>query len=159
VTEQNTTALTPVFDEENPIGRTGQMRPWYTTKPNMPAGKSHISHVVGDSSWEQYAANVFEARDEVVAYAKNDHLGFQVHYLWQGSRRRYLPDLLVKLTNGVTLALEIKGEDSPQNKAKRDALAEWVQAVNSTGGFGTWAWDVAFAPSEIHDLVTKNSTH
>ncbi len=159
VTEQNTTALTPVFDEENPIGRTGQMRPWYTTKPNMPAGKSHISHVVGDSSWEQYAANVFEARDEVVAYAKNDHLGFQVHYLWQGSRRRYLPDFLVKLTNGVTLALEIKGEDSPQNKAKRDALAEWVQAVNSTGGFGTWAWDVAFAPSEIHDLVTKNSTH
>ena len=139
VTEQNTTALTPVFDEENPIGSTGQMRAWYTTKPNMPTGKSHISHVVGDSAWEQYAANVLESRDDVIAYAKNDHLGFQIHYLWQGSRRRYIPDFIVRLANGKTLALEIKGTDSEQNKAKREALDEWVQAVNSSGGFGEWS--------------------
>jgi type III restriction enzyme len=155
VTEQNTTALTPVFDEENPIGSTGQMRAWYTTKPNMPTGKSHISHVVGDSAWEQYAANVFESRDDVIAYAKNDHLGFQIHYLWQGSRRRYIPDFIVRLANGKTLALEIKGTDSEQNKSKREALDEWVQAVNSSGGFGEWSWDVAFNPNQIHDIVAR----
>ena len=44
------------------------------------------------------------------------------------------------------LALEIKGTDSPQNKAKRDALSEWGKAINGTGGFGQWAWDVAFKP-------------
>lgn len=157
VQQQNVTALTPIFDDENPIGSTGQMRPWYTSKPNAPAVKSHVSHVVGDAAWEQYAANVFEKRDEVVAYAKNDHLGFQIYYLWQGSRRRYLPDFIAKLANGVTLALEIKGVDSEQNKAKRAALAEWVAAVNTAGGFGTWRWDVAFNPAEVDDIVSQHA--
>ena len=79
VTEQNTERLTPVFDEENPIGDTGQMRTWYTTKPCFSTAKSHISHLVGDSSWEGHAANIFEKREDVIAYAKNDHLGFQIY--------------------------------------------------------------------------------
>lgn len=156
VTQQNTTKLAPVYDEENPIGSTAQMRTWYTTKPNTQTLKSHISHVVGDAAWEQYAANIFETREGVLAYAKNDHLGFQVLYLWGGSRRRFIPDFLVKLGNGKTLVLEIKGVDSPQNEAKRDALAEWVAAVNATGGFGAWTWDAAFEPSKIHDIVGKH---
>lgn len=78
-------------------------------------------------------------------------------YMWSGSRRRYVPDFLVRLSNGVLLALEIKGADSPQNRAKRDALAEWVRAINSAGGFGNWACDVAFAPSEVQDIITKHS--
>lgn len=157
ITEQNTERLTPIFDEENPIGATGQMRTWYTSKPCFPAIKSHISHLVGDSAWEGHAANVFEGRDEVIAYAKNDHLGFQIQYMWAGSRRRYIPDFLVRLASGKMLALEIKGTDSPQNKAKRDALSEWVKAINGTGGFGQWAWDVAFKPSEVQDIVTKHA--
>lgn len=157
VSEQNTERLTPVFDEENPIGTTGQMRTWYTTKPCFPAIKSHISHLVGDSSWEGHAANVFEGRDDVVAYAKNDHLGFEIQYMWAGSRRRYVPDFLVRLSGGKMLALEIKGTDSPQNKAKRDSLNEWVKAINSTGGFGQWAWDVAFKPSDVQDTITKHT--
>lgn len=157
VTEQNTERLTPVFDEENPIGATGLMRTWYTTKPCFPTTKSHISHLVGDSSWEGYAANIFEARNDVVAYAKNDHLGFQIYYMWAGSRRRFVPDFLVRFADERMLALEIKGIDNPQNIAKRDALHEWVHAINSAGGFGQWAWDVAFAPSDIHDIVERHS--
>ncbi len=155
VTQQNTTSLAPIYDEENPIGSTGQMRTWYTTKPNSQTLRSHISHVVGDSSWEQYAANIFETREDVAAYAKNDHLGFQIHYLWAGSRRRFIPDFLLRLASGKILVLEIKGEDSPQNKAKRDALAEWIAAVNAAGGFGTWVWDVAFEPAQIHDILSR----
>lgn len=157
VTEQNTERLTPVFDEETPIGATGQMRTWYTTKPCFPTTKSHISHLVGDSSWEGHAANIFEKREDVIAYAKNDHLGFQIYYMWAGSRRRYVPDFLVRLACGTILALEIKGTDSPQNKAKRDALNEWVKAVNAAGGFGHWAWDVAFKPAEIQDIVARHA--
>jgi len=157
VTEQNAEGLTPVFDEENPIGATGQMRTWYTTKPCFPASKSHISHLVGDSSWEGHAANVLETRDEVEAYAKNDHLGFQVYYMWAGSRRRYTPDFLVRLAGGTLLALEIKGTDTHQNRAKRAALDEWVKAINASGGFGRWAWDVAFESSDVQDIVTKHS--
>ena len=75
-----------------------------------------------------------------------------------GSRRRFLPDFIVRLASGKILALEIKGTDSPQNKAKRDALAEWVAAVNSAGGFGSWCWDVAFDPAQVHDIVTKHTS-
>jgi type III restriction enzyme len=32
--------------------------------------------------------------------------------------------------------------DSPQDQAKRAALAQWVEAVNAHGGFGTWVADV-----------------
>ncbi len=157
VFEQNRTKLTPIFDEESPIGTTGQMRTWYTTKPNFVAVKSHISHLVGDSTWEGYTANIFENSTKVVSYAKNDHLGFQVQYLWAGSRRRFIPDFLVRFTDGKILALEIKGKDSPQNKAKREALAEWVEAVNEAGGFGKWSWDVAFNPHEIDDIIAKHA--
>jgi type III restriction enzyme len=158
IVSQNTTKLTPVYDEEQPIGATGLMRVWYTTKPNALTTRSHVSHVVGDSSWEQYAANIFEKHPSIIAYVKNDHLGFQAHYMWGGSRRRYLPDFLVRFASGKMLALEIKGEDSPQNKAKRAALDEWVTAVNGEGGFGSWAWDVAFEPAQVHDIVGRHAT-
>lgn len=156
LTEQNQERLEPVFDEEQPLGSTACMRTWYTTKICHPTGKSQISHIVADSSWEQYAANLLEQNPNVVAYAKNDHLGFQVQYLWNGVRRRFVPDFLIRLANGTTLVLEIKGEDSPQNKAKRAALETWVQGVNVKGGFGKWAWDVAFQPAEIQDILVRH---
>ena len=79
----------------------------------------------------------------VSAYAKNDHLGFQIYYLWNGCRRRFVPDFLIRLRNGKTLVLEIKGEDSDQNKAKRSALDAWVQGgqrarAGSAAGAGMW---------------------
>jgi type III restriction enzyme len=158
VRQDNVASIEPVFDPEQPIGSTRAMRTWYTTKGNQPTKKSQISHVVGDSSWEIYAANLFDSSNLVTAYAKNDHLGFQIYYLWGGSRRRFLPDFIVRLANGKTLVLEIKGEDSPQNVAKRDALKLWVNAVNTKGGFGTWCWDVAFEPAQVHDIVQKHGT-
>ena len=155
VIEQNQERLEPVFDEEFPIGSTRAMRTWYTTKVCHPTQRSQISHMVADGSWEQYGANLLETSMLVAAYAKNDHLGFQIYYLWNGARRRYIPDFLIRLSNGKTLVLEIKGEDSEQNRAKRAALDIWVKGVNSKGGFGVWCWDVAFQPAQIHDIVQK----
>jgi type III restriction enzyme len=159
VVEQNQERIEPVFDEESPIGSTRNMRTWYTTKLCQGTAKSQISHVVVDSAWEAHAANMLESKqaDEVAAYAKNDHLGFQVYYLWNGSRRRFVPDFLIRLANGKTLILEIKGEDSPQNKAKRDALATWVKGVNAKGGFGVWCCDVAFEPVQIRDIISRHA--
>jgi type III restriction enzyme len=110
--------------------------------------------MLADSGWEQMAANLLEMDARVQAYAKNDHLGFEISYLWNGVRRRYLPDFLIRLGNGKTLVLEIKGEDSPQNRAKRTALDVWVQAVNARGGFGVWCWDVAFQPARMQDILS-----
>jgi type III restriction enzyme len=157
IDEQNTERMEPVFDEEYPIGTTAAMRTWYTTKPCEATTKSQISHVVVDSTWEQYTANVLEKSQQVVAFAKNDHLGFQVYYLWNGSKRRFVPDFITRLANGKTLVLEIKGEDSDQNKAKRSALDVWVKGVNAKGGFGVWCWDVAFEPAKVHDIIAAHA--
>lgn len=48
----------------------------------------------------------------------------------------------MRYQSGKTLVLEVKGEDSAQDQAKRAALDLWIKAVNAHGGFGTWAWDV-----------------
>jgi len=157
VEPQNRERLEPVFDAEQPLGSTRAMRTWYTTKPCLPTQKSQISHLLADSSWEQMAANLFEMDARVAAYAKNDHLGFEIFYLWNGVRRRFLPDFLVRLANGRTLVLEIKGEDSEQNRAKRAALAAWVEAVNAKGGFGIWCWDVAFQPAQMRDILSRHA--
>jgi len=156
VTQQNIEKLEPIYDEDDPLGSSGKMRTWYTSKPTIPAQKSHISHTVGDSSWEGYAANIFESSNDVISYAKNDHLGFQIFYMWGGSRRRYVPDFIVKFRTGEHLVLEIKGIDTPHNQAKRDALQQWILAVNQAARFGHWRWDVAFQPSEITDIISKN---
>ena len=154
---QNQERFEPIFDEEFPIGSTRNMRTWYTTKPCVPAIKSQISHVVADSGWEAYAASAFEKSQLVTAYAKNDHLGFNIYYMWNGSKRRYVPDFLVRLANGKTVVLEIKGEESEQDKAKRAALEVWVKGVNQKGGFGVWVCDVAFATSQVDGIIAHHA--
>lgn len=154
---QNQERMEPVFDEEFPVGSTRYMRTWYTTRTCLPAQKSQISHVVADGAWEAHAANLLEQSPLVQSYAKNDHLGFQIYYMWNGSKRRYIPDFLIRLQNGRTLILEIKGVDSDQNKAKRSALDVWVRGLNQKGGFGAWCWDVAFEPHQIQDILVSHS--
>lgn len=158
VVEQNTLKLEPVFDGERPIGSTRDMRTWYTTRIAEPTQRCQVSHIVVDSGWEKYAANVVEAHPKVAAWVKNDHLGFHILYLWNGSKRKYIPDFLVRYESGKTLVLEIKGEDSPQDQAKRAALAQWVDAVNAHGGFGTWAWDVVVGDAAgMRDVIDRHS--
>lgn len=70
-----------------------------------------------------------------------------------------MSDFLIRLANGKALVLEIKGQDSDQNRAKRLALDVWVKAVNQKGGFGTWAWDVVKeeSASRMHDVIIEHS--
>ena len=142
VDEQNTMKLEPVFDAERPIGSTREMRTWYTTRICEPTRRSQVSHIVVDSGWEKYVAGILETHPAVAAWAKNDHLGFSIYYLWNGSKRKFIPDFLIRYASGKTLVLEVKGQDSAQDQAKRAALGQWVEAVNAHGGLGTWAADV-----------------
>jgi type III restriction enzyme len=159
ITEQNFERLEPVFDLETPLGSTDYMNTWYTTKPCIQTTKSQISHAVADSTWEQYSADVLEKSSLVESYAKNDHLNFHVYYLWNGTRRRYVPDYIVRLSNGVNLVLEVKGQDSEQNLAKRSAMNLWVEAVNSKSIFGVWASDTVLGePSRIQDVLKLHNS-
>jgi type III restriction enzyme len=154
---QNTEALAPVFDSAQPIRSTGQMPTWYTGKPSHPAIKSHINHCVYDSTWEVSEAFELDRNEGVMVWVKNDHLGFEVLYVFEGIVRKYRPDYLIRLANGTMLVLEVKGQDSPQDQAKRRFLEEWVKAVNEHGGFGRWAADVSFNPSDLVDTLAKHN--
>ena len=157
VRQENTERLEPVFDRDHPIRSTGDMRTWYTGKPCERTKKSHINVCVYDSTWEASDAYVLDHSDAVSAWVKNDHLGFEVLYLYAGVVRKYRPDFLVRLVNGEILVLETKGHDSEQDQVKRCYLAEWCEAVNAHGGFGCWRWAVARHSGEIRDLLENTA--
>ncbi len=154
---ENTLALVPVFDTERPIHSTGDMRPWFTGKPCEYMNHSHINHCVFDSAWEASEAFELDRNKNVSAWVKNDHLGFEILYVYRGVVRKYRPDFLVRLNNGKMLILEVKGQDSQENQTKREFLDEWVRAVNAHGGFGLWAWAVSRDPKDIGGLLAKNT--
>lgn len=158
VRQQNEESIEPVFDSEQAVGSTAQMRTWYTTKPCHPTVKSQISHVVFDSTWEAAEAYHIEKSNHVDAYAKNDHLGFHIYYLNDGVQRKYVPDYLIRLSTGKRLILEVKGKDSDREKSKREQLDCWVTAINRQGGFGQWDWDVSFSVNDINDLLAKQAS-
>jgi hypothetical protein len=156
---ENTTALEPVFDPERPIVSTGDMRPWWTGKPCEHTKRSHINFCVFDSTWEASEAFELDRNKAVASWVKNDHLGFEVIYVYRGAVRKYRPDFLIRLANGTMLVLEVKGRDSQEDKAKRQFLAEWVEAVNTRGGSGRWARDVSFSTDDLSEALFRHGGH
>jgi len=157
---ENVASRKLVLDEAWPIRSTSDMRIWYTSRPCAPTTRSHISHCVFDSTWESaeaYWLDHRETRSMIRAWAKNDHLGFEVRYIFAGGSAKYRPDFLIHLSNGKTLVLEVKGEEKPRDKAKHAAMREWCEAVNEDGRFGTWCCDVSYSPSDVLDILAKHS--
>ena len=140
--------IVAVLDPYNPRGSTRQVN-FITSKPCWKTGaqppKSHISHVVLDSGWEEQLALTLENHPRVLAYAKNQAMGFDIPYLDAGITRRYIPDFLVRLDLGgsqpVNLVLEVKGQRDETDKAKAETAKDlWAPGVNALGGFGHWAF-------------------
>jgi type III restriction enzyme len=139
--------LKPILRPYDYIGSTKYVdfdttRPVYVTNSN----KCPVSHVVADTnSWEQKMAQVLEDIDPVVAYVKNQGLGFCIPYSLSGKQHNYLPDFLVKIDDGhgkddlLNLIVEVSGE-ARQDKAIKVQTARncWLTAVNGHGGFGRW---------------------
>lgn len=155
----NTESRRLVLDEGRPIRSTGDMRPWYTSRPCEPTRRSHISHCVHDGTWEAFEAHWLDHRETeqiVSAWAKNDHLGFEISYVFQGGVAKYRPDYLIRYHDGRVLVLEVKGRMTPRDVAKRAAMSEWVAAVNADGRFGQWCNDVSESPSDFLDILAKH---
>ena len=154
----NTEKLAIVLDPNRPICSTGDMRPWRTGKPNMYTKKSHINYCVFDSGWEKQAVVELDRNKEVRAWAKNDHLGFNIFYVHKGVVKKYLPDWLIQLKSGDFLVLETKGEETEKDEAKYVYMKEWIDAVNEDGRFGRWMFEVSRSPSDVKDLLAKASS-
>ena len=150
---KNTERRVPIFDTNHPIGSTGDMPSWFTRKTNEKILRSHINRCVYDSTWEASDAHVLDRSTLVYAWAKNDHLGFEVEYVFGGVVRKYRPDFLVRLTDGKMLVLETKGEVTPIAETKFQYLKDWVEAVNTHGGFGHWCCEMSTGPGKLERVL------
>ena len=159
IRSDNAEQLIPIFDTQQPIRSTSDMRTWYTSRPCESTRHSHINIATFDSRWEATEAYQLDRKlaPLVQAWVKNEHLGFEVHYVFRGVVRKYRPDFLIRLTNGTTLILEVKGQKTEESEAKRAALDEWVRAVNAYGEFGHWANDVSFNTADLPEVLRKHS--
>jgi type III restriction enzyme len=139
--------LRPILAPYDAVGSTRYVdfdttKPVYATR----ADRCHVSHVVADTeSWEQKMAQTLEEMPEVVAYVKNQNLGFTIPYALNGEEHQYYPDFIVHLDDGhgpddlLNLIVEVTGEKKKDKAAKvSTARTLWVPAVNNHGGFGRW---------------------
>ena len=156
--------LKPILKSYDTIGSTryvdfDTIRPVYRTDPR----KCHISHVVADTgSWEQKMASALEDMDEVIAYVKNQNLGFAIPYSFNGQERSYCPDFLARVDDGhgrnnlLNLIIEVTGEEKKDKAAKvSTARALWVPAINAHGGFGRWAFLEITDPWDAKNIIRK----
>ncbi|WP_303997786.1 BPTD_3080 family restriction endonuclease [Megamonas hypermegale] len=155
ITMEQTEELIPIIDTAKKIRSTSDMPTWFTSKPCVITQKSQISHCVCDSSWEATEAYLLEKNPHVLSWAKNDHLGFEILYVYEGIIRKYIPDFLVKLDNGKTLILEVKGQETIKDKMKRNALSDWIRAVNNSNNYGVWCNDVSYNVKDVDSIVKK----
>jgi type III restriction enzyme len=138
--------LMPITNRYKPIGSTAEVD-FKTTRACHATMKSHIDQVVLDNlTWESSAGFRLESSDAVRFYARNDHLGLTIPYEYMGIDHAYEPDFLVRLSNGVTVVLEIKGFENDKVQAKHTAAIRWVAAVNNWGQLRRWTFHVCRNP-------------
>jgi type III restriction enzyme len=89
---ENALTLEPVFDTERPIRSTGDMLPWYSGKACEHTKRSHINMCVYDSRWEANESLELDRNQNVRAWVKNDHIGFEITYSFKGIIHKFRPD-------------------------------------------------------------------
>jgi type III restriction enzyme len=151
-TTQGEAPEVPRFETSRGPGSTHDVDFW-TAKPTYPVMKSHVPFVVADTKrWEQSAAYYLDTHPAVEAFVKNQSLGFAIPYLHDGEPHDYVPDFIVRLTNGVHLILETKGYDELE-EVKTQAAERWVAAVNAEGSNGVWQYAVVHEMNAIPHML------
>jgi len=124
--------------------------------------KSHVSHVVLDSSWERKLAQYLEYMDEVKAYVKNNNRDFKIPYTFEGKPHHYIPDFIAKVDDGrgdddlLNLIIEVSGEKREDKVSKVETVKNiWVPAVNNVGEFGRWAVCEVTDPFEVKQSILE----
>jgi type III restriction enzyme len=138
--------VTVLMDSYNPEGSSSNVRftsskSHHLTDPN----KAHLNYHVLDSTWEGAFCRVAEAHPKVLAYVKNQNMGFEVPYRHLAENKRYIPDFILLVDDGhgpddpLHLIVEVKGFRGEDVKDKQ-AFTEtyWIPGVNSLKTHGRW---------------------
>lgn len=94
--------------------------------------KSVFNKVVGDSKFELEFASFLDSCPDVQSYAKNYlAVHFKLDYIKaNGEISNYLPDFIVRLTDGRTVIVETKGLEDVDVAPKMARLKQWCEDVN-----------------------------
>ncbi len=147
-----------VLDPYNPRGSTAEVD-FTTSKTNRwrtDPTKCHVNWAICDSDWEGEFCRVVETHPRVLAYVKNQGMGFTVPYRMKAAAHRYVPDFIVRIDDGredpVNLVVEIKGQRGEDARIKAETMrTSWVPGVNGLGDFGRWEF------AELMDVYTMES--
>jgi type III restriction enzyme len=146
--------LMPVLYRYEPITSSSRVE-FMTKRPCFATRRSHVNQVVADTqTWESSAAFRLEQSRDVKFYVRNDHLGLMIPYEYQGVDHKYEPDYIVRLSNDVSVILEIKGYEDDRTKAKHSAAKRWLAAVNNWAQLGRWDFHVCRNPQLLEKELT-----
>lgn len=163
--EHGEQAIKAILDPYNPTSSSRHVN--FTTSKDVyatDARRSHVSHVVCDSTYEAELARVLETHPRVIAFVKNQGLGLEVPYRDGSTPRRYIPDMVVRLDDGngpddlLNLVLETKGYRKGDAQLKAETMKTlWVPGVNNLGSHGRWAFaeftDAPLIESDFASLI------
>ena len=114
-------------------------RRFTTKKRKFKPKKTHLNIMTADSELEITIGKELDKDRRVISWAKSDMAGFTVPYVHpDNTERSYRPDFIVHLDTGVMLVLEGKGKEDDVDKAKKDALRRWIDAINHEEQYGIW---------------------
>ncbi len=144
----------PRYERSRGSGSTADVD-FFTRREPYPVQKSHINAVVPDTKrLEQLTTYHLDNHPQVIAFAKNEGMGFGIPYLNNGELHDYMPDFLICLHKEKQhyLILETKGYD-PLKDVKKSAAMRWVNAVNADNAHGQWQYRMVFKVDEINDAI------
>ena len=153
--------LLPILNAYNPEGSTRHVD-FNTSKTSLlatRADKCHLNFVVYDQDWEAGLATRLETMPEVLAYAKNHNLGFEVPYEYGGETLRYRPDYIAVIDDGnpmpLNLVIEVKGQRDDKDAAKAETMRNiWVPAINNARRYGRWGFlELKDAPYDAAAII------
>ena len=136
-----------VPDPYNPTGSTRQVN--FTTSKRLrwetSPDKSHVNWAICDSEWEAEFCRVAEEDPRVLAYVKNNGMGFGVPYFLGEVQKTYVPDFIVLLDDGNgwddprRVVVETKGYRREDDVEKANAMRSlWIPGVNALADYGRW---------------------
>ena len=156
ITHQNLEELVSIY--KNPKYRsTKDAVRWGTGKRTGIFKKTHINRCVVDSSWELAHARELDRNPDVEAWVKNDHLGFEIKYVYNGALCNYIPDFIIRLSDKSHLILEVKGVKKLKDESKWDYMKTWIEAINQDEENGIWRFDVSQDDTgqKVHEIIDK----
>ena len=137
-----------LLEHYNPTGTTRHVN--FTTSRTQryaTGGRCHLNWAILDSGWEGEFCRVLDSHPKVLAWVKNHSLGFEVPYCLGGVARKYVPDFIALVDDGMgvddplRLVVEVKGfraEDAQAKKATMETY--WVPGVNALRSYGRWGF-------------------